>query len=247
MRTLHSETTAVRCDRCEEVFRSKYEYEVHLASRHREPGSLFCPACGKAFRTKKDLDRHEVTHSKVKPFACLQCDKGFSRKDHLKRHMVKVHSVGEVFEVIVENNNEKAEMEMEEGENVDDPMELSELTEPGSEEKASTVMKDIRMPKIVGSINQLPEDIYNVGVQTLNSILSSGTVSRETVRALLSNMNREESLVPSTLNPVKKSLLNRYRNQSGLETEDFPLMNVSEEQRLAASRALSRWLEENRE
>ena len=216
-------------------------------SRHRDPGSLFCPSCGKAFRTKKDLDRHEVTHSKVKPFACLQCDKGFSRKDHLKRHMVKVHSVGEVFEVIVENNNEKAEMEMEDGENVDDPMELSELTVPGSEEKANTVMNDIRMPKIVGSINQLPEDIYNVGVQTLNSILSSGTVSRETVRALLSNMNREESLVPSTLNPVKKTLLNRYRNQSGLETEDFPLMNVSEEQRLAASRALSRWLEENRE
>ena len=58
---------------------------------------------------------------------------------------------------------------------------------------------------------------------------------------------RQESLVPSSLNPVKKSLLNRYRNQSGLETEDFPLMNVSEEQRLAASRALSRWLEENRE
>ena len=81
--------------------------------------------------------------------------------------------------------------------------------------------------------------------QTLNSILASGSrevttreVTREAVRALLSQ------------NPVKKSLLNRYRNQSGLEEEEqqsFPHMNVSEEQRLAASRALTRWLQENRE
>ena len=242
VKSLHSEVN-LYCERCDVVCQSKYDYDLHLATEHREAGALACQSCGKGFRTKKDLDRHEVTHFKVKPFACLQCDKGFSRKDHLKRHMVKVHSVGEVFEVLVENNNEKPEME--EGENVDDPM---ELTDPEPEDKTSVVMKDIRLPKIVGSINQLPEDIYNVrGFQTLNSILSSGSVSRETVRALLTNMTREETFVPATLNPVKKSLLNRYRTQSGLESEDFPRINVSEEQRLAASQALTRWLEENRE
>ena len=47
---------------------------------------------------------------------------------------------------------------------------------------------------------------------------------------------------------LTESLSARYRNQSGMEDEsDFPLMNISEEQRLAASRALSRWLSENRE
>ena len=31
-------------------------------------GPLSCPACGKGFKTKKDLDRHQLTHSKVKIF-----------------------------------------------------------------------------------------------------------------------------------------------------------------------------------
>ena len=111
---------------------------------------------------------------------------------------MKVHAVGEVFEVLVENNNEKPEPEQVE-EAVDDPM---EVTEAAPEPKS--LLKDIRMPKIVGSINQLPEDIYNAGVETLNSILSSGTVSKATVRALLTNLS-----TPATINPVKKSLLNR--------------------------------------
>ena len=86
--------------------------------------------------------------------------------------------------------------------------------------------------------------------QTLHSILASGPssrvtrVTREAVKALLSGANSLGQ------NPVKKSLLKRYRNQSGMEEEEqqsFPHINVSEEQRLAASRALTRWLQENRE
>ena len=83
----------------------------------------------------------------VKPFACLQCDKGFSRKDHLKRHMMKVHGVGEVFEVILEKENE---------ENVDDPMELTEVPEKKNvvvtvpvSTPALSELKDKRLPKMV--------------------------------------------------------------------------------------------------
>ena len=281
---------SLQCPECHLTCQSKFQYDTHLASHHPGPGHLSCPACGKGFKTKKDLDRHQLTHSKVKPFACLQCHRGFSRKDHLKRHMLRVHGVGEVFEVIIEKETE---------ETVDDPMELAQEEEEEEKEEeeennllvtvpvpatapAVSELKDKRMPKMVGSINELPEDIYNVGFasllqdipeprllealmrveprhfQTINSILASGDVGRETpgvtreaVRALLTNIS--SGATSSSQNPVKKTLLNRYRNQSGLEEEEhqghhqnFPHMNVSEEQRLAASRALTRWLQENR-
>ena len=294
IKALHG-SLSLQCPECHLTCGSKFQYESHLLASHGPgPGPLSCPACGKGFKTKKDLDRHQLTHSKVKPFACLQCDRGFSRKDHLKRHMLRVHGVGEVFEVIIEKETE---------ETVDDPMELAEEEEeeeennlvvtvpvPATVPPVSEVLKDKRMPKMVGSINELPEDIYNVGFasllqdipeprllealmrveprhfQTINSILASGDVSRETpgvtreaVRALLTNISTTTITTSSSQNPVKKSLLNRYRNQSGLEEEEqqqghhqtrhhqnFPHMNVSEEQRLAASRALTRWLQENR-
>ena len=279
-KSLHG-PASLKCADCHLTYQSKYQYDTHLLATHHHhaqgaAGSLSCPACGKRFKTKKDLDRHQLTHSKVKPFACLQCDKGFSRKDHLKRHMMKVHGFGDIFEVILEKENDE--------EDVDDPMELREVTTE-KENLLVTVpvpssgvseLTDKRMPKMVGSINQLPEDIYNnVGsavsllqdipeprllealrrveprhFQTLHSILASGPssrvtrVTREAVRALLSGANSLGQ------NPVKKSLLKRYRNQSGMEEEEqqsFPHINVSEEQRLAASRALTRWLQENRE
>ena len=309
-KTLHDSTSLLQCSECGLTCGSKFQYDSHLATAHPGPGHLSCPACGKRFKTKKDLDRHQLTHSKVKPFACLQCHKGFSRKDHLKRHMLRVHGVGEVFEVLIEKETE---------ENVDDPMELAVeeeenllVTVPVTTNSTTTTttpvvseLMDKRMPKMVGSINELPEDIYNVGFasllqdipeprllealmrveprhfQTINSILASGDlgrdnpgVTREAVRALLTNISSGGgsgggNTRSSSQNPaVKKTLLNRYRNQSGLEEEDhhdhhdhhhhnhhlqpqhqqnFPPMNVSEEQRLAASRALSRWLQENRE
>ena len=280
-KALHS-AASLQCGDCHLTCQSKFQYDTHRASHHHGPAPLSCPACGKTFKTKKDLERHQFTHSKVKPFACLQCDKGFSRKDHLKRHMMKLHGVGELYEVVIEKENE---------ESADDPMELAEEEEEEEKDLLVTVpapatpvvseLDDKRMPKMVGSINELPEDIYNVGFasllqdipeprlvdalmrveprhfQTLNSILASGPVSqvtrvtREAVRALLTNITT--GVNSSSQNPVKKSLLNRYRNQSGMEEDHhqdhhqgFPHMNVSEEQRLAASRALSRWLQENR-
>ena len=60
-------------------------------------------------------------------------------------------------------------------------------------------------------------------------------------------MNHHQSIT------MKKSLLNRYRNQSGVDADSsvgagskFPKMNLSAEQREAASAALRKWLEENK-
>ncbi|KAI9352929.1 hypothetical protein BDR26DRAFT_794774, partial [Obelidium mucronatum] len=45
-----------------------------------------CSVCRKWFLRRQDLRRHEVTHSKVKAFACpLGCGTTFGRSDALSR------------------------------------------------------------------------------------------------------------------------------------------------------------------
>ncbi|KAN0073153.1 hypothetical protein V8E54_008373 [Elaphomyces granulatus] len=53
--------------------------------------------CNKTFTRKADLERHRVTHTGERPFACevKSCDrtgtKAFARRDKLKEHRRKVH------------------------------------------------------------------------------------------------------------------------------------------------------------
>ncbi|KAI8609370.1 hypothetical protein BC830DRAFT_1052922, partial [Chytriomyces sp. MP71] len=48
-----------------------------------------CEECGQKFFRKQDKDRHLVTHSNTKIFACTHpgCTKRFARKDALGRHI----------------------------------------------------------------------------------------------------------------------------------------------------------------
>lgn len=52
-----------------------------------------CPDCGKEYDKSARLQRHMLTHSGEKPFACSWegCALAYSRKDHLQRHM-SVHT-----------------------------------------------------------------------------------------------------------------------------------------------------------
>ena len=49
-----------------------------------------CIACGKVLQSKRDLERHLLTHSGIKPFQCETCKKQFTLKGDLTRHM-RIH------------------------------------------------------------------------------------------------------------------------------------------------------------
>jgi uncharacterized Zn-finger protein len=288
-----------------------------------------CKDCGKSFKNKKDLERHEITHTKTKDFGCSQCGKCFARKDHLKRHIEKMHSKHEIPEIeeaaddpLQTNVNDTLEA------NVDDPSEemdwdnsstnpedqsngqsLSEVTfkepfveptrECGKSNAAEAIALD-RSPKIVASINHLPEAIYNTE-QIINPLKIQGEISdllkditkaqlqsvidridpkdRDTLKQILidakimvkdsiKDIFTEKTQAPT--NNVKKNLLNRYRKQSGIACDppqsmssrmsidggsttgsvsgnfQMPEMDVSDKQREAAARALTKWWEEKK-
>ncbi|XP_062322612.1 zinc finger protein 1035 [Osmerus eperlanus] len=51
-------------------------------------GQYKCKFCTKAFMKSRNLRRHILTHTEVKPYRCKACDGCFSRHDHLKRHQM---------------------------------------------------------------------------------------------------------------------------------------------------------------
>nr|XP_033787901.1 zinc finger protein 660-like isoform X2 [Geotrypetes seraphini] len=50
-----------------------------------------CSVCEKHFTQKKHLNRHQITHTKKKPFKCSECGKGFNVNYSLLRHQ-KIHA-----------------------------------------------------------------------------------------------------------------------------------------------------------
>uniref|UniRef100_A0A1B6JSE9 C2H2-type domain-containing protein n=1 Tax=Homalodisca liturata TaxID=320908 RepID=A0A1B6JSE9_9HEMI len=50
-----------------------------------------CGKCGKTFTRKDRLDRHQVTHSEMRPFQCKYCSKSFKRNDKLVEHIKMFH------------------------------------------------------------------------------------------------------------------------------------------------------------
>jgi len=178
---------------------------------------------------------------------------------------------------------------------------FKEPAEPSCKESTkSEFAKSLdKIPKIVGSINHLPEFIYDAD-QIVNPVKIHGEISAllkditgpqlqsvidkvdPKVRGIVKQILIDAKIMvkdslddifidkadhPPTSN-VKKSLLNRYRKQSGicdpLNTDSssmsvdkvssssisggfqMPAMDVSDKQREAAARALTKWWEEKK-
>ncbi|XP_039323267.1 zinc finger protein PLAGL1 isoform X1 [Saimiri boliviensis] len=76
------------CQLCGKTFLTLEKFTIHNYSHSRErPFKCLQPDCGKAFVSRYKLMRHMATHSPQKSHRCVYCGKTFNRKDHLKNHL----------------------------------------------------------------------------------------------------------------------------------------------------------------
>uniref|UniRef100_I3MK11 Zinc finger protein PLAGL1 n=2 Tax=Ictidomys tridecemlineatus TaxID=43179 RepID=I3MK11_ICTTR len=76
------------CQICGKTFLTLEKFTVHSYSHTRErPFKCLQTDCGKAFVSRYKLMRHMATHSSQKSHQCTHCEKTFNRKDHLKNHL----------------------------------------------------------------------------------------------------------------------------------------------------------------
>ncbi|XP_057702312.1 POZ-, AT hook-, and zinc finger-containing protein 1 isoform X1 [Corythoichthys intestinalis] len=83
----------VGCDICGKVFRDVYHLNRHKLS-HSGEKPYACHVCGLRFKRKDRMSYHVRSHdgSVGKPYVCQSCGKGFSRPDHLNGHIKQVHT-----------------------------------------------------------------------------------------------------------------------------------------------------------
>ncbi|XP_062853969.1 POZ (BTB) and AT hook-containing zinc finger 1 [Trichomycterus rosablanca] len=83
----------VGCDLCGKVFRDVYHLNRHKLS-HSGEKPYACPVCGLRFKRKDRMSYHVRSHDGAvgKPYVCQSCGKGFSRPDHLNGHIKQVHT-----------------------------------------------------------------------------------------------------------------------------------------------------------
>ncbi|XP_023567974.1 zinc finger protein PLAGL1 [Octodon degus] len=76
------------CQLCGKTFLTLEKFTIHNYSHSRErPYKCLQTDCGKAFVSRYKLMRHMATHSPQKSHQCAHCEKTFNRKDHLKNHL----------------------------------------------------------------------------------------------------------------------------------------------------------------
>ncbi|XP_026748007.1 gastrula zinc finger protein XlCGF26.1-like [Trichoplusia ni] len=79
------EPNSIHCAKCDAVFTTPKELEIHTQSEH----TLVCNQCGVTFKWMNSLRRHKVRiHGVKREFICDICTKTFSTKTRLESHMV---------------------------------------------------------------------------------------------------------------------------------------------------------------
>ena len=79
---------AFSCATCDKIFESKYKLNRHEMT-HSGVKPFKCSVCGRGFTQPSHMTSHMRTHTGEKPFKCTECDKSFSDKRMLQRHTHK--------------------------------------------------------------------------------------------------------------------------------------------------------------
>ncbi|XP_028968104.1 zinc finger protein 64 [Galendromus occidentalis] len=62
-----------------------------LSATSRHPNNRRCPLCDKIFPLKRDLERHMVKHTGLKPYPCPYCPFRTTRREHVSNHVKNKH------------------------------------------------------------------------------------------------------------------------------------------------------------
>ncbi|XP_058449880.1 zinc finger protein 883-like [Malaya genurostris] len=83
--------SVIICEICGHKFSHKGKLNDHIQRVHLKIGIPKCDICSKTFTTRSSLERHMISHSDVKPYACDQCDQSYRRLLLLRQHKSLVH------------------------------------------------------------------------------------------------------------------------------------------------------------
>ena len=87
----------VVCEHCGKICKDDVALKHHFYIVHRNnvenlPKLFSCKLCPKRFCQLNKLNRHMITHNKLKRYICSACKKSFSRSDTLKNHVKVFHN-----------------------------------------------------------------------------------------------------------------------------------------------------------
>lgn len=80
------------CGECDRVYLNIADYEKHIIT-HTKNRPFACSYCEKSFAFKQGLERHEVSHDYIsQPHPCQYCEMRFPSTARLQRHLSKEHA-----------------------------------------------------------------------------------------------------------------------------------------------------------
>lgn len=97
---IYIETPLFRCPhgRCKYTAKLEYMIRRHIQKKHDRYACdkcrpHQCSICGRGFARKDGLARHEIVHTKARPFSCSEpgCEYKAAQKNNLKIHIERHH------------------------------------------------------------------------------------------------------------------------------------------------------------
>ena len=82
------------CHACPQLFADDETLQKHVKRQHIDRSlkkKYACDTCPFSTHRNNDFQRHRLTHTDIKPHACVQCGKCFAQKSNLKKHTKNVH------------------------------------------------------------------------------------------------------------------------------------------------------------
>ncbi|XP_044736949.1 zinc finger protein OZF-like [Chrysoperla carnea] len=92
--TTHGERDKLNCQYCDKIFVSRETLTGHVQAYHTGSGPVYkhlCNQCGLKLRSTYHLNKHLLTHTKERPYACDKCEKTYRTVFQLKVHTSRIH------------------------------------------------------------------------------------------------------------------------------------------------------------